>query len=145
MKTCTKCSIEKAYSAFYKCRRNRDGYNSHCKACCAESHKKWREKDLESVRAKAREADKKYRINNPDANKKKLAKLYGLTVEQYKEVLSRNNGLCCICNTEPATRLDHCHSTGKVRGGLCNKHNMALGLFSDDIQYLQNAVEYLSN
>ena len=37
----------------------------------------------------------------------------------------------------------HDHTTGKIRGLLCSRHNRALGLFDDNIETLQKAVLYL--
>lgn len=39
--------------------------------------------------------------------------------------------------------VDHCHSSGEVRGLLCHNCNRALGLFKDSRENLLNAVEYL--
>ena len=39
--------------------------------------------------------------------------------------------------------LDHDHKTGRIRGMLCNRHNLALGHFRDEIKALQAAVRYL--
>jgi hypothetical protein len=39
--------------------------------------------------------------------------------------------------------VDHCHTTGKIRGLLCNGCNKGLGLFLDSTKLLQNAKEYL--
>jgi hypothetical protein len=39
--------------------------------------------------------------------------------------------------------IDHCHNTGKVRGLLCDHCNKGLGLFKDNIDYLNKAIEYL--
>lgn len=39
--------------------------------------------------------------------------------------------------------VDHCHSTGKVRGILCSKCNIGLGMFKDNIASLETAIEYL--
>jgi Zn finger protein HypA/HybF involved in hydrogenase expression len=39
--------------------------------------------------------------------------------------------------------LDHDHKTGKFRDWICNKCNLALGNFSDDLPRLERAVEYL--
>ncbi|AXH66794.1 HNH endonuclease [Streptomyces phage StarPlatinum] len=55
---------------------------------------------------------------------------------------------CAICDYEfsDATemRLDHCHSTDKIRGVLCNKCNTGIGMFRDDVNLLRKAIEYLS-
>jgi hypothetical protein len=48
---------------------------------------------------------------------------------------------------KPLTRpvIDHCHITGKVRGLLCSKCNKALGLFSDNLNTLEQALKYLKD
>ena len=39
--------------------------------------------------------------------------------------------------------IDHDHETGKFRGWLCRRCNIALGKFNDDIPTLKNAIKYL--
>ena len=39
--------------------------------------------------------------------------------------------------------LDHCHITETFRGWLCHHCNVGLGAFSDDINRIENALEYL--
>lgn len=76
-------------------------------------------------------------------------KRYGLTQEEYEALLVRSGGCCEICGvpevSAPKGRLhiDHCHSTGKVRGLLCQRCNHGLGHFGDDPQALIKAVLYL--
>jgi hypothetical protein len=41
------------------------------------------------------------------------------------------------------THLDHCHTTGKFRGWLCNRCNMGIGALGDSTEGLQRAIEYL--
>jgi|SRR6187551_2418154 len=80
---------------------------------------------------------------------KELQKRYGITIEQYNEMLAKQNGVCAICkqpevllapNGEPRNLcVDHDHSCctsqrtcGKcIRGLLCQRCNVALG-------YLEN-------
>jgi len=41
--------------------------------------------------------------------------------------------------------LDHNHLTDKFRGWICNNCNNGLGRLKDDVNILQNAMEYLKN
>jgi len=74
---------------------------------------------------------------------------YGVTKEQYEEMIIRQNALCAICKNPETTRnrslaIDHCHKTGQVRELLCGKCNRALGLFKDSIPLLNEAANYLT-
>ena len=50
---------------------------------------------------------------------------------------------CVICGTEETLVVDHDHTTGKVRGMLCNHCNRGLGHFRDDPTLLEFAAQYL--
>lgn len=41
--------------------------------------------------------------------------------------------------------VDHCHTTGKVRGLLCDNCNKSLGLLKDSIEIVSNMLIYLQN
>ena len=96
---------------------------------------------------------KKARAANPDYYADSdLRKLYGVTLDWYKQKFKEQNGVCAICE-EPETAVirgrtismavDHCHNTGSARGLLCTKCNQGLGLFRDKIDTLESAVRYL--
>ena len=71
---------------------------------------------------------------------------YGISVEDYEEMLESQGGGCYICGIGPVGRaldIDHDHRTGKVRGLLCSNHNRALGLLGDDPDLLLAAHTYL--
>lgn len=74
---------------------------------------------------------------------KQLSK-YGITPGEYIDMLLDQDKRCAICNTRDYLVIDHCHATGKVRGLLCNKCNLGLGLFKDNVDSLQNAIKYLT-
>ena len=79
---------------------------------------------------------------------------YGITLTQAQAMLDEQGGCCAIC-AKPLTldnrdkeksehsAIDHCHSTGKVRGILCMHCNQGLGKFFDDPARLQAAASYL--
>lgn len=73
---------------------------------------------------------------------------YGVTVEQYDQMLLKQNGLCAICGRvdETGKRLavDHSHETGKIRGLLCTGCNTGLGKFKDSSQLLNKAATYIT-
>lgn len=65
---------------------------------------------------------------------------------RYRQMLKTANNQCEICGakqTKPRLNIDHCHSTGIVRGVLCSPCNFALGSFKDDVKTLLKAIEYL--
>jgi hypothetical protein len=80
-----------------------------------------------------------------------LQNAYGITTEDYNELLQRQHGRCAIClEDDPKSPdrvkhwyIDHCHTTGKVRGLLCNSCNRGIGLLSDSIENLERAIFYL--
>ena len=61
---------------------------------------------------------------------------YGLTPEDFDELLARQKGRCYICGTDEPTAkgwsVDHCHETNVVRFVACNPCNTALGLIKED-------------
>lgn len=67
---------------------------------------------------------------------------YGLTHDQHAEMLEAQGGTCAVCPA-PASHVDHCHTTGKVRGLLCRACNVTLGNMQDDPERLRRAAEYL--
>jgi len=61
----------------------------------------------------------------------------------YEELMKNEN--CQICNVELTKKcIDHCHSTNKIRGVLCNNCNTALGLVGDNIDTLHKMIAYLN-
>lgn len=99
-------------------------------------------------RRKSRSGEKPFNSRNDG-----LTRTYGITLEDYDRMLQDQNGRCAICcssNHKGAARtshwcVDHCHSTGKVRGLLCHACNRALGNFGDSIESLERAILYLKN
>lgn len=77
----------------------------------------------------------------------KLQYKFKMFPEDYDALVKKQNGLCAICNQPPKSRrldVDHNHKTRKVRGLLCNRCNLAIGLFDDLVQILDQAINYLN-
>lgn len=70
---------------------------------------------------------------------------YGISPEDFKELMLAQDGRCACCDQKTALHVDHCHSTGRVRGLLCSNCNTAIGLLGDDCDRLMSAVAYLQN
>jgi hypothetical protein len=57
-----------------------------------------------------------------------LRRLYGITLADYRRLLTHQGGVCAICRRPPVNRalhVDHDHTTKVVRGLLCfdcNRH-----------------------
>jgi len=81
-----------------------------------------------------------------------MKRRYGITYQEYCDLIDHQNGKCAICEASDAQNnrtsgrlfIDHCHTTGKVRGLLCSKCNHAIGQLNDDIELLKKAIKYLT-
>ena len=85
---------------------------------------------------------------HPDyAKRNRVATLkheYGLTLEDYGALVFQQNGLCKSCGyLDHNLVVDHNHTTGQVRGLLCNQCNTALGLLKEDPKRMQDILKYL--
>ena len=83
--------------------------------------------------------------------KRFIQKTYGVSYTEYGELLESQDYKCVLCKSDTANNkrterlfVDHCHTTGQVRGLLCSKCNHALGLFNDDPNLLLEGIKYLN-
>jgi len=117
-----------------------------------------RKKHLENPKKREvhRKGSKNWYQKNPEKAKSQRLKRYGITYEQYNELREKQNYCCASCGrhesvveqgrakgAETALCVDHCHSTGKVRGLLCTNCNTLIGKAKDDIETLNKAIQYL--
>ena len=114
----------------------------------AANSRAWRAKNKEAYKQKLRE----YRLvrvaKDPLWDRRRnIHKLYKITLEQYEAMYRDQSGVCKICGAlNIAGRrlaVDHDHKTGRIRGLLCSRCNMAIGLFKDDLDLLRRAFEYV--
>lgn len=146
MKICKDCKLDKGPSCFTINRANNDGLSSLCRKCGSIR----RSKASEVTKKKRRECSKRFRIADPArAKNSSLKKDYGITLEQYEEFLVKQENCCAICSTHnsslpKALHVDHDHNTGVIRGLLCGKCNMAIGLLKDDVVLVAKVITYLT-
>jgi hypothetical protein len=120
---CEYCQEFKTKESFSKNKASEDSYRTQCKECDKEA---------------------------------KRLQYYGIIASAYKELWDSQNGCCAICEipeneSGKALAIDHDHeccsgrkSCGKcVRGLLCTKCNVLLGMSSDSPEILQRATAYL--
>ncbi len=75
---------------------------------------------------------------------------YGISLNDYKDLLSKQDGLCAICRKPESNRykmlsVDHDHVTGSVRGLLCQKCNIAIGFLGEDPDTMNRAIDYVNS
>lgn len=103
-------------------------------------------------------SDAKWKNKNPDASRRSnIKKKYGITLEQYQEMLIAQNNVCYICK-QPETHgnrgkinplsVDHCHEADKagimfIRKLLCRKCNSALALIREDADIARSMINYI--
>jgi len=129
--------------------------NAKLKSCIfRERHPEYVKEYYHNNKEKLLAYQKEWLKEHPDFQKKKsrkrLLSKYGLSLEGYNNLLTRQNGLCKICNKSqnpPGHSLcvDHDHKTNKVRGLLCYSCNAGIGKFQDNIDYLLKASYYLED
>ena len=168
MKQCAVCKESKSLTEYHRDKNKKDGLAPRCKACCKQAHQKWHQENKESRKQYDRKrypkrkesilaSNKVWRTNNKNkwtlsvknANYKRK---YGITLEEYNGRKKRQCNACAICGKEETARwrgtlrslsIDHDHKTGRIRGLLCTKCNIALGNVNDDIGILAKMMEYL--
>jgi len=71
---------------------------------------------------------------------------YGISLEEYRAMYRAQAGQCAVCadvHSEGDLRVDHNHSSGRVRSLLCGKCNSGIGMFRERPELFLKAVEYL--
>ena len=143
-KKCSKCRKLQIIDNFYLCKKRKSGIYSKCKSCC----RKYYNSRYASKKAHVRRIQAKSLIKNQNGRKNALLKyFFGITLDQYNEILASQNGKCAICYKPPDKRrlcVDHDHKSGKIRGLLCHQCNHAIGLFYENKQVMKNAIGYLN-
>ena len=112
----------------------------------AQRHQQWYGENKPRVKANARAWKKKNptRVAASERNGR-LKRDYGITSADYDMLYQQQGGRCRICNKrKPKLHVDHCHKSQRVRGLLCHKCNVGLGMFEDRVSALNAAIAYLT-
>lgn len=117
---------------------------------------------MEAAKKDRREYDRLYELTRPprrgrargkrvpDDPRKRQASRFGIPIDALLSIHNEHKGACAACKDVPSgggkhgsLRLDHDHSTGRVRGLLCNACNVALGLLRDDPARIRALADYV--
>ncbi len=125
--------------------KNKESLNSYAK--------EYYLKNKEKIKANAKE----YCKNNSNGRRNsRFKREYNFTLEEYILLHNKQEGVCAICglpesaldNTSQQVKflaIDHCHTTGDIRGLLCTLCNTAIGKFKDNPIIIRKAASYLEN
>lgn len=115
-----------------------NGKHTECRTC---------KNEKQEIRRKQKRAkgDSKYYRQSRDGL---LKWHYNISIEDYEEMLEEQDNRCAICKRDKnefirMLAVDHCHTTGKIRGLLCTNCNAGLGMFRDNRTSLVMAIRYL--
>lgn len=140
-KICKRCGVRKSLTKFYNSKVYPTGKAYTCKTCQSEMRNRWIKDDDARYRESNRRAGLKYK--------------FGMTIEQFDKMLADQGGCCAVCKTTNPNgegiengknkqfSIDHDHTTGKIRGLLCNKCNRCLSFMQDSVTVLTKAITYL--
>lgn len=105
------------------------------------------------ILAYRKEYKQQYKLKYPEKHhtatrNRGLRNNFGINLQQYMEILAKQNRQCLICSITPEQNgkdlaVDHNHTTGKIRGLLCAGCNVGIGYFKDSPELLQKAIGYL--
>lgn len=109
-----------------------------------ETQRAWREANSEKVKASKRAERQRNKDTRRDYD---FRQKYGITLADYDRMFAEQDGLCAICFQPPTggrrMAVDHNHETGKVRGLLCLRCNLAIGNLRDDPMVIASAFSYV--
>ena len=129
-RTCKKCNETKDLEDFVKKNDRPLGRSYECASC-------------NSLR---RRGDKSAQTDSARNSRYKWA--FGITLDDYEAMFKEQDGCCLGCGNHQSTfskrlAVDHCHTTGAIRGLLCMSCNIGLGNLKDNIDTLKNLIKYL--
>ena len=146
-KECHKCLKTLPLTEYYRINKHEENVRPWCKTCSRKS--------VNACKARQRsglKVEKKKNNRRAERAAYRLKSDYGMSEDGYQSMLDSQFGKCANLNcaniaTNHVKRklfVDHNHTTGQVRGLLCQHCNFALGLVDDRIETLLGLVDYLN-
>jgi hypothetical protein len=75
------------------------------------------------------------KFNRREGRKRAMRRYrYGMIAEEYEYLWEKQDGKCAICKEKfegTVDVIDHDHSTGRIRGLLCRKCNLLIGIIEN--------------
>lgn len=153
-KKCWHCRTEKSLEYFRPSTKNSTGTTGSCIQCLHKMDSDSRKRNAPKIRQTKKEWHD--RIKNKEEMKDKkadysLRRLYGFSLAEKKLLLEHQLGKCAMpgCNQAIELRsshLDHDHKKdGVVRGLLCMRCNLKLGVFEENVDFSSSCSSYLEN
>jgi hypothetical protein len=145
-KRCTKCKKLLPLPNFGKNSQAPDKLHWHCRRCISKREQRYKARTI-AYSSKYR-AEHKQEIRNDY-----LKRQYGITLADYTAMKDAQSNVCAICHKHETVKLhgktidlcvDHCHTTGKIRGLLCKSCNTTLYPY-EDMTIVKGMLLYLYN
>lgn len=79
----------------------------------------------------------------------RMRRLYKIGIDEFEKLLTTQGGVCAICSQKrehvgaSGWHVDHEHESGRIRGILCNKCNVGIGMLQDSAVIMLKAARYL--
>lgn len=151
LKHCNKCDSTKGLDDFHNDKDKKDGLSTTCKPCKIDTSIKHYLKDPAKVIKRVSTYYENDKQTAKDTSWKSSLKIkYNLTIDQWNEMFNSQGGKCKICSIHQSKlnrrlAVDHCRSTSKVRGLLCDTCNRGIGFLKESQEILEAAIKYLKD
>ena len=137
MKECNKCLKILPIESFGKHKKGKDGIYATCRPCCNHMKSIWKAEQYK---------------NNPNFHRDRNFKdRYGISLQERDQLAVDQDHRCKICLTHESNVsrsvlfVDHCHTSGEVRGLLCDGCNKGIGHLKDNPTAIKAALAYITN
>lgn len=151
MKTCRRCK-----------RQHNDPFSQcdYCRAQGREKRRRWRvrypgrEKELYKETNRVSYCRKWRSTHKGSCRNSYLKHNYGITLEEFQQMVEKQDGRCKICGQKPSSRqvkgqmkpglcVDHHHESGRLRGLLCHRCNVMIGAAEENVKIFEQAIKYV--